>query len=244
MTESTKPRRRGVYLLPNLFTTATLFSGFYSLIESINHQFYQAAVMIFVAMVADSLDGRVARMTNTQSEFGTQYDSLADLLAFGVAPAILLYELGLRDLAKFGWLMCFIYTAAVALRLARFNTQVHVADKRYFQGLACPAAAAVLAGAVWAAQDFHVFINAWLFAAIVLLVSLLQVSNFRYYSFKQLDTKHSMRFISTLVVVLVYVLVVFQPPLVLFISFLLYALSGPIWTLLSLRKMREGRTKA
>ncbi|HIJ31896.1 MAG TPA: CDP-diacylglycerol--serine O-phosphatidyltransferase, partial [Gammaproteobacteria bacterium] len=152
--ENREQRGKGIYLLPNLFTTAALFAGFYAIISAINGLFANAAAAIFVAMVLDGLDGRVARMTNTESEFGAQYDSLSDMLSFGMAPALVVYLWGLTTLGKFGWLAAFIYTAGAALRLARFNTQVGISDKRYFQGLPSPASAAVIAGMVWVAGDY------------------------------------------------------------------------------------------
>lgn len=146
-------RRRGIYLLPNLLTTAALFAGFYAIVQSMNGRYEIAAVAIFIAMVLDGLDGRVARMTHTQSEFGAQYDSLSDMVSFGVAPSILMYEWAFRDLGKWGWFAAFIYCAGGALRLARFNTNIDVIDKRYFQGLPSPAAAALVAGFVWVMAD-------------------------------------------------------------------------------------------
>ena len=146
-------RRRGIYILPNLFTTAALFAGFYAIVQAMNQRFEYAAVAIFVAMVLDGLDGRIARMTNTQSEFGAEYDSLSDMVSFGAAPALVMYEWALQDLGKLGWVAAFIYCAGAALRLARFNTNIDVVDKRYFQGLPSPAAAALVAGMVWVGID-------------------------------------------------------------------------------------------
>ena len=146
-------RRRGIYLLPNLFTTAALFAGFYAIVQAMNGRFDQAAIAIFVAMVLDSLDGRVARLTKTQSAFGAEYDSLSDMVSFGAAPALIVYEWSLRGMGKLGWIAAFVYVAGAALRLARFNTMLEVADKRYFQGLPSPAAAALVAGFVWIVDD-------------------------------------------------------------------------------------------
>ena len=152
--EQLQKRKRGIYLLPNLFTTAALFSGFYAVLAGINGKFEHAAIAIFVAMVMDGLDGRVARLTNTQTAFGAEYDSLSDMVAFGLAPSLVMYVWSLSGLGKLGWLAAFVYTAGAALRLARFNTQVGTADKRYFQGLPSPAAAAVISGSVWVAVDY------------------------------------------------------------------------------------------
>ena len=149
-------RRRGIYLLPNLFTTAALFAGFYAIVQAMNSRFEHAAVAIFVAMVFDGLDGRVARLTHTQSEFGAEYDSLSDMVSFGVAPSLVIYEWALKDLGKWGWFAAFIYCAGTALRLARFNTNIDVVDKRYFQGLPSPAAAGLMAGMIWVFNDYHV----------------------------------------------------------------------------------------
>lgn len=234
-------RRRGIYLLPNLFTTACLFAGFYAIVSAMSGRFEAAAVAIFVAMVMDGLDGRVARLTNTQSDFGAQYDSLADMVAFGLAPALVVFEWSLSGLGKLGWLAAFVYTAAAALRLARFNTQVGIADKNYFQGLASPAAAAVVAGMVWVSNDYQLMNNIDLkIPALVLTViaGLLMVSNIRYNSFKDLDLKGKVPFVAMLAVVLVFVFISTDPPLVLFSIFLIYALSGPVLTLKDIRAKR------
>src|SRR5512140_2479001 len=146
-------RRRGIYLLPNLFTTAALFAGFYAIVQAMNTRFDQAAVAIFIAMVLDGLDGRVARLTHTQSEFGAEYDSLSDMVSFGAAPALVMYEWALKSMGRIGWIAAFVYCAGAALRLARFNTNIEVVDKRYFQGLPSPAAAALVAGFVWVMGD-------------------------------------------------------------------------------------------
>ena len=179
---------KGIYLLPNLLTTAGLFSGFYAIVGSLKGEFEPAAIAIFVAMIFDGLDGRVARITNTQSNFGAEYDSLADIVSFGVAPALVMFSWGLSSLGKIGWLAAFIYVACAALRLARFNTQVGHTDKRYFQGLASPAAAAVLAAAVWVGEEFDIVGHDYniLLASATAMVALLMVSNFRYSSFKEI----------------------------------------------------------
>lgn len=239
--ETNKSRSRGIYLLPNLLTTAGLFSGFYAVIASMNGQFISAAVAIFIAMIFDALDGRVARMTNTQSAFGAEYDSMADMVSFGIAPALVVYNWALSDLGKIGWLAAFIFTAGAALRLARFNTTVDTADKRYFKGLASPAAAAIVAGMVWLGADYQVDLSNLSFvAALVTIVSgLLMVSNFRYSSFKEVDWKSRVPFISILLMVLVFVVVATEPALVLFSLFSIYALSGPIMTYRSIRELKN-----
>lgn len=239
--ETSAKRRRGIYLLPNLFTTAALFAGFYAIIAAMNNRFEPAAVAIFIAMVLDGLDGRVARMTNTQSEFGAEYDSLSDMVSFGLAPALVMYEWSLSSMGKLGWLAAFVYTAGAALRLARFNTQVGIADKRYFQGLASPSAAAIVAGLVWVGFDYGIAgANLRLVAFMVTVAcGLLMVSNIRYYSFKDLDFKGKVPFVAVLIVVLVFVLITLDPPTVLFGGFLIYALSGPVTTVLLLRRHRR-----
>ncbi len=236
-------RRRGIYLLPNLFTTAALFAGFYAIIAAVGGRFTEAAAAIFVAMVLDGVDGRVARLTNTQSAFGTEYDSLADMVSFGVAPALVTFLWLLHDTGNLGWLAAFVYTAGAALRLARFNAQVATADKRYFQGLPSPAAAALIAGLVWLGASYEEPGLGWTPLAIVLLIAagLLMVSNFRYHSFKQLDMRGRVPFMTLLVVVLLFVLIALDPPQILFAGFLLYAMSGPVLTLLHLRRHRQER---
>lgn len=242
-----KPRR-GIYLLPNLFTTAALFAGFYAIVAAMGGRFEAAAVAIFIAMVLDGLDGRVARMTNTQSAFGAEYDSLSDMISFGLAPALVMYEWSLHSMGKIGWLAAFIYTAGAALRLARFNTQLEVADKRFFQGLPSPAAAAVVTGLVWVGYDYEVAGSAlaWLTCAVTISIGVLMVSNVRFYSFKELDLKGRVPFMAMLVVILVFVLVSLDPPQVLFGTFVLYALSGPFvtgWLLLRRRRQKEAAEK-
>lgn len=236
----TKPRRRGIYLLPNLFTTGALFSGFYAIVGAIQGRYEAAALAIFISMILDGMDGRIARLTNTQSDFGTEYDSLADLVSFGLAPALLMFQWSLIGLGKPGWLAAFIFTACAALRLARFNTQVAKIDKAYFQGLPSPAAAALIAGMIWNAQDIGLEPAGSSIFNLVLtvLVGLLMVSNVRYYSFKNLDLKSTVPFIAILGVVLVFVLLSVHPPLVLFGLAFIYALSGPILTLWGRHKKR------
>jgi CDP-diacylglycerol--serine O-phosphatidyltransferase len=243
--EGRKVRHRGVYLLPNLFTTANLFAGFYSVVCAINGNFYVACAAIFVAMVLDGLDGRVARMTNTQSAFGAEYDSMSDMVAFGVAPALLSYKWALYELGNVGLTVAFIYAACAALRLARFNTQIGVVDKRWFVGLASPAAAGVVAGLVWAVSEHDVYgkdmpvLAGLLFASAVALTGLLMVSNIKYYSFKDLDLKGRVPFVVMLVAVLGFAVVFSDPPRVLLLLFLVYAGSGPVNLAVRLRKIRN-----
>lgn len=238
-----KRPHRGIYLLPNLFTTGCLFAGFYAIVAAMGGRFESAAVAIFIAMVLDGLDGRVARMTNTQSAFGAEYDSLADMVSFGLAPALVVYVWALSDLGKLGWLAAFVYTAGTALRLARFNTQVGSSDKRYFQGLASPASAAVVAGMVWVGHDYQAEgLSVSIFAAaLTVCMGLLMVSNIRYRSFKDMDLKGKVPFVAILAVVLVFVLISLDPPQVLFAGFAVYAISGPVGTLMSLRRRRAER---
>ena len=233
--EATPRRRaRGIYILPNAFTTASLFCGFYAIVQAMNDNFVYAAIAIFFAMVLDSLDGRVARMTNTQSAFGEQYDSLSDMVSFGAAPALIMYEWTLRGLGKWGWLAAFVYCAGAALRLARFNTNIGVVDKRYFQGLPSPAAAALVVGLVWIATDLREtrWITAtradlaWVAWVFTVYAGLTMVSNVPFYSFKDINLKKSVPFFALLGVVMFFVLVSSDPPLVLFSLFVLYGLSG------------------
>jgi CDP-diacylglycerol--serine O-phosphatidyltransferase len=238
-----KQKSRGIYLLPNLFTTAGLFAGFYAIVAAIRGDFESAAIAIFVAMVMDGLDGRIARMTNTQSAFGAEYDSLADMVSFGMAPALVVFQWSLLDMGKFGWMVAFIYTACAALRLARFNTQIGVEDKRYFQGLPSPAAAACLAGWVWLGSTNS--IDAALLTGVALPLTfacgILMVSTVRYHSFKDLDLKGKVPFVVLLIIVLVIALIANDPPIILFAGFFIYALSGPVMTLLKLRQHRADR---
>jgi CDP-diacylglycerol--serine O-phosphatidyltransferase len=222
-------RDRGIYLLPNLFTTGALFAGFYAIVQAMNGRFEHAAVAIFIAMVLDGLDGRVARMTHTQSAFGAEYDSLSDMVSFGVAPALVIYEFALQGTGKLGWIAAFVYCAGAALRLARFNTQHDtVTDTRFFQGMPSPSAAALVAGFVWVMVEYGVAGHdvRWLAAVIALLGGLTMVSNFRYYSGKEINLRKSVPFFVILLVVLAFVLVSTRPPEVLFGVFVLYALSG------------------
>ncbi|HRY16531.1 MAG TPA: CDP-diacylglycerol--serine O-phosphatidyltransferase [Candidatus Competibacteraceae bacterium] len=241
-------RSRGVYLLPNLFTTAALFCGFYAIIAALRGRFEAAAIAVFVAMILDGLDGRVARMTHTESEFGAQYDSMADLVSFGLAPALIMYEWALGSmtgmggfLAKLGWLAAFFYTVMAALRLARFNVQLGHTDKRYFIGLPSPSAAAIMAGMVWFCTDLGLDGPQMLWPALVITIGAgaLMFSSILYFSFKQFDLRGRMPFMTALLVVLLFVFTSIDPPKVLFLGFLLYGLSGPILYLT--RRLRARR---
>ncbi|MEM7408457.1 MAG: CDP-diacylglycerol--serine O-phosphatidyltransferase [Pseudomonadota bacterium] len=238
-----KPRRRGIYVLPNLFTTAALFGGFYAIVMAMQGRYDLAAIAIFVAMVLDGADGRIARLTNTQSDFGAEYDSLSDVVSFGIAPALVIYQWVLAPMGKLGWIATFFYAAATALRLARFNTQLGVADKRYFQGLPCPAAAGVVAGFIWVGVDWNWegATVAWVGLAVTVSMGALMVSNIRFNSFKELDLKGRMPFIMTLVIVVVIALVSLDPPIILFAVFAIYAVSGPCMTLMQIRRRRAFR---
>lgn len=225
-----KLRRKGIYLLPNAITISSLFCGFYAIVMSLNLEFKQATVAIFISMILDSMDGRVARLTRTQSEFGAQLDSLADMVAFGAAPALVVYEWSLKGMGRIGWVSAFIFCACAALRLARFNTNITVVDKRYFQGLPSPAAAALVAGFIWlmddigfAGSDFY-----WTSWILTLYAGLTMVSNVPFYSFKVMDIRKSVPFIAVILVVLVFVTISFDPPKVLFALFVIYGISGYI----------------
>ena len=237
---SNTPATRGIYLLPNLLTTAGLFSGFFAVVSSMNGHFEKAAVAIFVAMIFDGLDGRVARMTNTQSEFGAEYDSMADMVSFGIAPGLVIYNWALSGLGKFGWLAAFVFVACAALRLARFNTQVGVADKRYFQGLASPAAAGVIASLVWVGTEYELNGHDFglILGVITFVTGALMVSNFRYNSFKEVDWKGKVNFIVVLLIVLVFVVVASSPAELLMAIFVLYACSGPVTTIRTVKELK------
>ncbi len=244
--KSGKPRSRGIYLLPNLFTTASMFAGFYAIIAAQSGRFHGAAFAIFAAMLLDTLDGRLARLTNTQTEFGAQYDSLADLLSFGLAPALVMYDWSLMYIndvgpgwAKLGWLSAFFYAVAAAMRLARFNAQPSE-DKRYFIGLPSPTAAAIVTGTVWI--GFDVGISGESFRVPAMLVTLiaggLMVSNIRYLTFKDIDYRRKVPFFVILVAVIILMLLAFDPPKVLFSGFLIYTIYGPVSALMRHRKQR------
>lgn len=236
-------RNKGIYLLPNLFTTAALFSGFYAIIAAMNGMFEKAAIAIFVAALFDGMDGRVARMTNTQSAFGAEYDSLSDMVSFGVAPALVVFSWSLHSLGKVGWICAFIYTVAAAFRLARFNVQLAVVDKRYFVGLASPLAAAIIASLVWAGFDNRVAGGsqevAVGVAVVTVLAAFLMVSNFRYYSFKELD-RSRVPFAVMLPAVLVLGIINYDLPIGLLTVSLVYAASGPVGMAWARRKSSGG----
>ncbi len=235
-------RRQGIYLLPNLFTTGALFAGFYAVIAAMRGDFESAPIAILAALVLDGLDGRIARMTNTQSKFGAEYDSLSDMVSFGVAPALVIFSFALGDLGKFGWSAAFVYVACAALRLARFNTQIDTADKNFFTGLASPAAACIIVSTVWVCSDLG-----WtgadlpgeiavLLAILTAIVGFLMIANFPYYSFKGIDFHGRVPFVVMILVVLAFGLVTLDPPLILLIAFLSYAASGPVMSVIRRRR--------
>ena len=234
---------RGIYLLPNAFTTAALFSGFFAIVQAMNLRFDTAAIAIFCSMVLDSLDGRVARMTKTQSDFGAEYDSLADMVSFGAAPALVIYEWSLRGLGKWGWVAAFVYVAGAALRLARFNTNLAVVDKRFFQGLPSPASAALVAGFVWVFEDLRYVGSdlAWPSWLITVYAGLSMVSNSPFVSGKALN-RRSVPFIVVVLIMLVFVAVSSDPPKWLFAMFVAYGLSGHL--LWFWHRVRRGRNPA
>lgn len=234
-------RRRGIYILPNLLTTAALFAGFYAIVQAMNGRFEHSAVAIFIAMVLDGLDGRVARMTNTQSAFGAEYDSLSDMVSFGAAPALVVYEWALKGLGKFGWVAAFIYCAGAALRLARFNTNIGVVDKRYFQGLPSPAAAALIAGLIWVLIDlgFTGEEVRWVAGALTIFAGVTMVSNINYWSGKDINLRKSVPFMMVGAIVLGFALISTYPPGVLFALFLVYAASGYVMTVWRWRSRRS-----
>jgi len=227
-----RPRRKGIYILPNLFTVAALFGGFYGIVMAMNGRFEQAAVGIFAAMVLDSLDGRVARLTHTQSAFGEQMDSLADMVSFGAAPALIVYIWALSGLGKLGWIAAFVYCACAALRLARFNTNIGVVDKRFFQGLPSPAAAALVVGFIWVMDDAgikgatRIDWLAWGAFGLTLYAGLTMVTNVPFYSFKDVNFRRSVPFIAVVGIALAIALITVHPPTVLFAVFCVYGVSG------------------
>ena len=246
--EVNRPRNKGIYLLPNAFTTANLFCGFFAIVQAMNNRFEIAAIAIFFALVMDGMDGRVARMTNTQSAFGEQYDSLTDMVSFGVAPALVAYEWVLKDLGKWGWLAAFAYCAGAALRLARFNTNIGVVDKRFFQGLPSPAAASLIAGFVWLAVDNKLPVKElyipWVMFALTIYAGITMVSNAMFYSGKALDVRYRAPFGVMILVIIGFVLVSSDPPVALFGLFVAYALSGYafwVWQKISLLKGTKGK---
>lgn len=226
----TPQKKRGIYLLPNLFTLAALFSGFYAIVAAMKGSFSESAIAIFVSLILDGLDGRIARMTNTQTHFGAEFDSLSDMVCFGVAPGLIAYSWALGDLGKIGWLAAFVFTAGTALRLARFNTQLGKLSGRYFQGLPCPPAAANMAAFIWLCEDLQITTRSieWVVAVFCVLLGLLMVSNIRYYSFKDIDLKGKVPFVAILLTTVIIILIAINPPRVLATVFMAYAFSGPI----------------
>ena len=234
--------RRGIYLLPNAFTTAALFSGFFAIVQAMNLRFDIAAIAIFCSMILDSLDGYVARLTGTQSDFGAEYDSLADMVSFGAAPALVIYEWSLRGLGKWGWVAAFVYVAGAALRLARFNTNID--DKRFFQGLPSPAAAALVAGFVWVFEDLRYAGSdlAWASWIVTVYAGLSMVCNSPFFSLKGVNFKKSVPFIVVVLIMLGFVAISSDPPKWLFAMFVAYGLSGHLlWVW---RRLRRGRAVA
>ena len=230
--DAPRPRRKGLYILPNAISLAALFASFYAIVMAMNGRFEAAVIGIFSAAVLDSLDGRVARMTHSQSAFGEQMDSLCDMVSFGAAPALIVYEWALRDLGRWGWLPAFVYIAGAALRLARFNTNIGKVDRRYFQGLPSPAAAALVMGLIWVMDDAGIQavtkINwlAWTAFAMTLFAGLSMVTNAPYYSFKDLSFKRSVPFIVIVAIAVGIAVINVHPPTVLFVIFCLYGVSG------------------
>jgi len=229
-----KPRK-GIYILPNLFTLAALFGGFYAIVMAMNGRFDLAAIGVFCAMVLDSLDGRVARMTNTQSAFGEQMDSLSDMVSFGAAPALIAYVWALQPLGRWGWLAAFVYCACTALRLARFNVNTAVVDKRWFQGLPSPAAAALVTGFIWLMSEYgmpaerhpqHASWVSWVMCGITLYAGLTMVTNVPFYSFKDIQKRKSVPFAAIVLIALGIAIININPPRVLFGLFVLYGVSG------------------
>ncbi len=240
-------RRRGIYILPNLFTTAALFSGFYAIVQGMNGKFETAAIGIFIAMVLDGLDGRVARFTRTQSAFGAQLDSLSDMVSFGAAPALILYAWALQPLGRWGWMAAFVHCAGAALRLARFNVQLDSADKRYFTGIPSPAAAAIVAGMVWVFADQKIPLTSevrWAAFALALFTGITMVTNLRYFSGKDFNLRKSVPFWVIPTLVVGYLLISIEPATVLWGIFLVYGISGYVmWALQILKKKPEDITK-
>lgn len=224
------PRHRGIYLLPNLFTMGALFAGFYAIVAATKHSYDNAAIAIFIAILLDGLDGRIARMTHTVTDFGAQFDSLSDMMCFGITPAMVLYIWSLSTLGKAGWLICFAYTAATALRLARFNTQLGAADKRYFQGLSTTISAGFIASVLWTCVQYEIdgAAIAWLIAIIAVLLATLKVSSIRYRSFKDLNLRGKVPFLVIPVIGLIIMLISYSPPDIFLGLFVIYVASGPI----------------
>jgi len=248
--EPPAPRHPGIYLLPNLFTTAGMLAGYFAIVSAFAGRYTEGAIAVFVAGLLDGIDGRVARLTNTQSDFGVQYDSLADLVSFGLAPSLVMYSWALRELnaygttlGKIGWAAAFVYAACAAMRLARFNTQIGVIDKRYFQGLSSPAAAALLMSFVWTMSKLGVagFEAAFVALGVTLVAAILMVSRIRYWSFKAMPGSDRVPFIWAPVAMAIIALLVVHPQYFLFGITAIYVLSGPVMTLWGLRQRRNQR---
>jgi CDP-diacylglycerol---serine O-phosphatidyltransferase len=242
-----KVRRKGIFLLPNLLTTGALFAGFFAVISGMNNEFQNACIAILAAMFLDGLDGRLARLTNTQSAFGAEYDSLSDMLAFGVAPALICFSWALSDLGTLGWTAAFFYVACAALRLARFNVQLGTVSKRFFVGLSSPAAGGLVVSMVWVCVRYDVVVTtpiSVLTAILTMIAGLLMVLNVHYFSFKDMDFKNRVPFFVILMVILLFVIVSWDPPVVLFVIAILYALSGPVLTFYQYRKKKSKKTDA
>ena len=229
-------RRKGIYILPNLFTCAALFAGFYAIVQGMNGKFEVACVAIFCAMILDGLDGRVARMTRTQSEFGAQLDSLSDMVSFGAAPALVMYAWALQPMGKMGWAAAFIYCACAAMRLARFNTNIDVVDKKYFQGLPSPAAAALVAGLIWVLNNYQIQGGdvRWIAWGLTVFAGITMVTNIRYFSGKDFNLRRSVPFWVVPVIFVVYLVVTIEPSHVLWGLFVVYALSGYVMAIVNL----------
>lgn len=230
---SNAPRSKSIYLLPNLLTVSALFSGFYAIIAAIKGNFEYASIAVFIAMIMDTLDGRIARLTQTQSAFGAELDSLSDMVSFGVAPALIAYTWGVGELGKAGWLVAFVYTTAVALRLARFNVETTAADKRYFKGLPCPAAAWVVVSLIWTLHQYDLanYGVKIIAAVLMIMVSIFMVSSILYYSFKDFDFKNKVPYVALLAIVLIFVLVSVDPPIVLLVVSLGFSGYAPLYWL-------------
>jgi CDP-diacylglycerol--serine O-phosphatidyltransferase len=232
-------RKRGIYLLPNLFTTLNLFAGFYAIVQGMNHEFEKASVAIFIAMVLDSIDGRVARLTRTQSAFGAEYDSLSDMISFGAAPALIVYEWALRGMGRIGWIAAFVYCAGAALRLARFNVQLSVADKRWFTGIPSPAAAALVAGMIWVFNEYKVAGAdvRWLAAGVTVYAGITMVTSVKFYSGKDINLRRALPFSAAVALVIALLLISIEPPIVLWGLMLAYGVSGYVgWMVQRWRK--------
>jgi CDP-diacylglycerol--serine O-phosphatidyltransferase len=233
-------KRRGIYILPNLFTTAALFCGFFAIVQAMQGDFERASIAVFFAMVLDGLDGRVARLTHTQSAFGAEYDSLSDMVSFGAAPSLVIYEWALKDMGRLGWIAAFIYCAGAALRLARFNTTLEVVDKRFFQGLPSPAAAALVAGFVWVMLTIDVAGGQvqWIACVLTIFAGVTMISNIRYYSFKDINLRKSVPFFVVAAIALGFALLALRPEVTLFGFFVLYGLSGYVLAVLGLGRKK------